>query len=540
MTDRMDDRMDARLRAAGERWRDENAEVSDAAAPEEATVKPTPAPTPRRGRVGLIASAAVVAGALVVGGALTLGNLGDGDRTSGGKADLVGTVWLLHDGKTKSSATLYVGKGGNLVADDECTIVGAKVRPRGGTLWATDVQVRRRDCIDQYGPRLGDGFVKLLRSKPAFSAGAKSLSVGTYDFTAAPELPHPTIDVPTWDEARWRLVDASNRDGRAIPEAFLRVDRGSLQASDSCNEYFGEVQRRGTTVTSRGIQSSPIGRATPARCTLDIGEILKPPFSASIDNAVLTVTKKHVGQLTYRWTPEDPKAVNPTRLVGPTWRLAGVAGDPAAGHATLRFPTTTTYEANDGCRTFRGTATLSTGAMQLSGVPQSTATGCAKEKRDQAGTIDSFLSGALFSIRDGKLLIYGGGAQAFSLVYAGGGQDEAQSPGALDGTWTLTRVLWSDSSGSFRPPHETTLRLTGGRFLLRDDCLQRSAAYAATATMLKMVESRTTPVKKCTDPGFDSQVDPISWSLVKGVKYRLDGPKLVLTTRGVVLTFEKK
>src|SRR3954462_8570335 len=110
-----DEQMDARLRAAGERWRNDNTTVVAVEEPViEEPIQVVPGRLARR-RWGLLASAAAVAAALVVGGTFLLRGTPAGPTPTGDPAALEGHVWPLTDSQgVDPTATLYVDRHGNL------------------------------------------------------------------------------------------------------------------------------------------------------------------------------------------------------------------------------------------------------------------------------------------------------------------------------------------------------------------------------------------------------------------------------------------
>ena len=213
-----DDQMDARLHAAGERWRaaTDLVERDEPTAPSEI---PTTAPRVGRRRWPLIASAAAIAAALVVGGTLFLHGSPDAPRPSGDLAGLQGHVWLLTGVPgTRSTAVLYIDRDGQLVADDDCRLIDAHATVDGSTLTVTDSVTRYKDCVDQYGPGFYNGAEQVLQGTSTFkiTSDALTLSKAGRDlrFVPAPQnTPVPTLDFPTLTGVRWELTGATNASG---------------------------------------------------------------------------------------------------------------------------------------------------------------------------------------------------------------------------------------------------------------------------------------------------------------------------------------
>ena len=145
-----DDWMDARLRQAGASWRAATDVRPDAA---EVEILDTAAPTWRSRssrRSTLIMSAAAVAAVLVAGGSVLLSGGGGRNPSSADSAGLKGTVWRLvgygdAQRRATSLSTLFIGKDGKLVADDECSVIGGATSISGGQLGLTGhIEVRSR------------------------------------------------------------------------------------------------------------------------------------------------------------------------------------------------------------------------------------------------------------------------------------------------------------------------------------------------------------------------------------------------------------
>jgi heat shock protein HslJ len=260
-----DEHMDARLRAAGERWRNENS----TAAVIEPTAVADPIPVaanrpPTRRRWGLFASAAAVAAALVVGGTFLLRGTHSGPTPTGDTAALEGHVWLLTDSHgLDSTATLYIDRDGNLVADDDCTLIGGKATVEGDTMTVTDQVVRGKSCTDHSGPAYLDDGAAILDGASTFTITSDGLTITENGkelrFLLAPaNTPIPTLEFPTLVGADWLLVSAKDGNGETVKvagEPSLHIDdNGTLSGSDGCNSLNGTV-----TVHDDRITFGPVG-----------------------------------------------------------------------------------------------------------------------------------------------------------------------------------------------------------------------------------------------------------------------------------------
>ena len=149
-----DDDLDARLRAAGERWRSAHetvATVDRTAATTSSVAETAPERKPRR-HWTLLASAAVVTAAIVVGGTIVLRGSGDGTgiaRATPPRSRTPSGARRRAQDHLRRPASI---SDGHLVADDDCRIVTGNVAVGGDTLTVTDQVVRYKSCVDQYGP----------------------------------------------------------------------------------------------------------------------------------------------------------------------------------------------------------------------------------------------------------------------------------------------------------------------------------------------------------------------------------------------------
>ena len=434
-----DDWMDARLRQAGASWRAATDVRPDAADVEILdTAVPTRRSRPSR-RSTLIVSAAAVAAALVAGGSVLLSGGGGRTPSSADSAGLKGTVWRLvgygdAQRRTNSLSTLFIGKDGKLVADDECSVIGARHlhlgrpagphRPHRGPvprlrrLVLAGVRRDRGRCAHRTGDYSVDGDQLTLRvtGQP------------TMHLVAAPQLPAPTLDVPTFVGATWRLSAVTDAKGvpQMVPrEVTLRIADGTMTASDGCNTLTGAVQVTGQDARLKGVSSTEIGCTGSTAATAAVIDRFFAGSSLHGDVAGSTLNVKGDGVggvLTYEWVPADPAAVAPGALTDREWVLTSIAGVAAHALASLGVDARGPTSGTDGCTDIDATADVRPGALTLTGMPTAPPTVCTGAAADQATTIDSILNQkpASWSVRGGKLIIYGGGAQAFSLVYETG------------------------------------------------------------------------------------------------------------------------
>ena len=460
-----DDQMDARLHRAGEAWRAANpSTVADVRSAEPHGLTPPLTPRPRHHRTGLLASAALVAAAFVAGASVLVANItGGGHKEIGPGQDvaLQGTVWQFVGYGDRldehSLSTLYISPDGQLVADDECEVLGARANPSSNLLGVDEIVERFKPCTDTYAPAFHQG-IDLLKSTPAYSIDANGLTIGTGAYAmhfvpAAAGVPAPTTDYPTFSETKWQLLSVTGEENSPQPASEplqLYVGGNQLTADAGCTTMSGTVTLDGSHVTlEQGIVSTP-------SCAGDGGlvqQVLSGGVTQQVRGAELTISKDGVGSLTYQWVPADTAATDPANLVGRPWYLASVAGQAPAGPAIINFGKDGTLAGDDGCRKINATATVGHGVFETNLVAQSTST-CSDDRAAQASTIDSFLSSgpALWSIRDGQLIIDGGGAQAFALVFQSTDPNpppDNKSPALVGTPWLLAAI--KDANGADVP-----------------------------------------------------------------------------------------
>jgi heat shock protein HslJ len=553
-----DEHMDARLRAAGESWRAAN---DSGAAPDpdiDAAVPLEPAsPRRRRHRTTLLASAAVVAAALVAGGAFLLGRTtGDHDHsTSSDAAVLTGRVWRLlgynsEQQRATSTATLIIRGNGQFVADDECTIYSGRLGHSDGRLSPARLAAPRdRGCTDSTGPTFLRWY-ELLTDAPRYTVTGNELTVEqgrtTVRLQAAPALPAPTTDVPSAVGATWRLTGVRHANGTArsgVPDdVTLKIDNGALRTSDGCNAISGEAAVVNGRLVAKRLAMTEVGCADMAT-QIVIGQVLTDGAKFEAVGPTLTVSRPGSGTLSYEWQPDDEQATDVHRLTGRTWHLASIAGESAAGDVELRFDGDGRLTGHDGCEDFAATVDMHPGWLTANGVAKGPPASCAGPVGDQATTVDSFLRtpDALWSMQASKLVIYGGGAQGYSLVFAA---DDPPAPttgraGLTGREWKLTgveRTSGNSASGSGSSDTGVSLAfgLDGRSFQLTTPCRGMKGDVEIGDSSLTFGDATASGVQPCRDE-FAKAVDA---GTTGTVRWKIDGNQLTLTNGGTTLTFE--
>ena len=514
-----DEQMDARLLAAGAAWRDA-VDVEHPQLAELSTEEPTGAASYRgirRRRGAALATAALIAAVLAVGGTLVIRSLTGERAPAAGTTDpgLRGTVWVItgYDGQRPdlaSSATLFIGMyGTKLVADDACTVVGAQVGTSPSVLGVSGRVVRHRQCTDTAGVQLSSGL-PILDGRATYRLSGRSLQISraghTMHLVAAPfGTPQPTLDVPTVVGANWRVVrvvDAARRSVPLRPGGSLSIDdHGGFRSYNGCNGTSGRVRVAvPVAVFKPGVATAVMCSGATARSTVVEDAVLAGSTRATVAGGLLTISKARVGAVIYRWVPADAAATDPALLPGRTWRLELAAGRRAAASATLRFGGDGTVNGTDGCTSFRQPVEVQHGTFALQDFPGISSPGCSAAARAQATTVDRFLSSpeVLWTVRDGRLNVTRGGAQADALVYSEGFAATLAGRRWVASSSASTGGSGADkSSGSFWTGAIVLTFDTHGGWHLTGSCEDETGSVTMTASALRFSVLRTTRTDRC-------------------------------------------
>ncbi|GAB2470307.1 hypothetical protein GCM10027265_19220 [Jatrophihabitans fulvus] len=494
------------MRDAGSAWRDENARYTE---PDLDRI------TGGRRRVLLPIAAAVAVVTLVVAGVLALRGAKDDQQSAAG---LVGPVWKLDGG---GASTFVIGRDGRLVADDECSLIGGRARIDGNRLAVDDLSDRSKNCTDTYDPYFGRIFERPLNVTVDGEHATLVGSGRTLRATKAPQLAAPTADVPTFTDTVWRLASVTPKgmSTQTFPNGpTLQVRKGRMTYNDTCADrevrltVVGERARPGTYDSNSACAG---GTALGA-----ISSILENPFTWKVDGDRLTLQGQG-GTLGYRWVPRFFPAVDPSRLVGPTWRLTSIAGKAADQPVTLRFPTLTTYELVVRCGVLRGNAQIGVGTISLPSLKGT----CAEP------VVSILPSAASWHIADGRLIVGGGGAQGLSLVLTGRPSDPAER---LIGVWNLNGI--EDSAGIAPVEVGVALKLEAGRAVVYGTCVPRGSAYRVTGDRIVLKSSGAQAA--CGDGGgpasdlYGATSDgTLAWSVQSSSLRLRDGARTFVFTR---------
>ena len=545
-----DEQMDARLHRAGAAWRAANPATDVLEPPSEPVDLAAPPRRTRLPRPGLLISAAAVAAALVAGVAVVVANVGGtGQHRSADVAGLEANTWqLVSYGNAQafphSTATVAFNKDGTFVADDSCQVFGGSYDVDHGQLFANPHDLRARQCTDSSGEQVfGDRGMQLLTGGPTYTIDGSALTLRadgqTMHLRAAPELPSPTLDVPTAEGATWLLTGVTDSTGQPLPvrgSPTFVIKHNELRASDGCNTLSGEVVLLGNTLSTAkggGLQTTEVGCQTDAsNAATVVDAVLSQDARVSVRGATMTIKNGSGSELTYQWQPDDAQGTSPALLASRSWQLTSIAGDPVTVHASLRVTEAGAVSGNDGCQAFAmQAADVGHGTLQL----PVTLKRPAQCHEPAATTIDSFLAQqpVLWRIEDGKLLLFGGGAQAFSLVFAPDRPiRQVSTPPSISGKpWTLTQISSEGSgsgSGTGTSDSGVLLTIRSATFTLETNCHSYSGTVTQNADKILFSDVRDLGGDNCHDQFADAAVSLLqhgaaTWSVRGGELELVDG-----------------
>jgi heat shock protein HslJ len=546
-----DEQMDARLRHAGEAWR--AATDTSASAPADGEPLPLVAPAGARRRfrrTGLLASAAVVAAALVAGGAVLVADLAEHHRQLAA-SPLERTVWLLSGydrqvSRDGSTATLSISDG-KLVADDECAVIGAQVVVTSTRLTVAPLDVRPKGCVDTYTPSFIDPrAAEILAAEPNYAIDSDTLTITgaghTMRLLAKPDLPAPTLDVPTLAGTDWRLASATDAGGTttAVSAASggleLRVENGRYTVEEGCNKLSGGLTDEGSQAQIKTVTSTTLPCPSPQLYEQVIQSVFRPgTVRTQVLGGQLTVSRAGAGTLQYRWVPAAHDATDRKNLLGSDWDLISVAGEQARPGTHMYISPTREFSITYGCGAVGGTLLVGAGTLSADGIQDGPAAGCSGAVGDESSTIDSFFASgsALWRIQDRRLIVYSSGAQSFSVVFRNS-RPPQPAPRPLVGTnWALERIMDADKNELPIAGNATLLIDSSGHLIGNDGCNSISGDVTHDGKVIHVGTGLSTTEMACADPQVTSTAATVDAVLSGDVAWYIDGDQLALTKDGV-------
>ena len=242
---------------------------------------------------------------------------------------------------------------------------------------------------------------------------------------------------------------------------------------------------------------------------------------------------KGAAELVFRWDPPASGATDPSALTGTTWHLAAAAGEPVNDDQVLTIAGDGTLTGNTGCDQITGRADVQPGTIAFSGVPEADAS-CTVAS---GSTLSSFLQGRqVWSVRDGRLVISGAGAQAFAMVFTSDTPAPPPTSTPLVGTtWHLASITSGD--GRYRtgaPPAEpSTLKFTDNGFSVHHICYTQQGDASTTNDTITMSNARAVDAHPCPfQPGRDGAANIVDSILSGAAGWSIDHGTLTITKDG--------
>jgi heat shock protein HslJ len=319
-----DEQMDARLRAAGERWRAGTA-MDEASLDEPIELQPARPSRPHR-TLAMVSAAAVVV-ALTIGAVLFAVNRGSTSSPAAGgdpTRALEGVIWSYPHGL----ASLVFVPGGVKISGN-CFVRTHVMNASGnqfelghgvGPLWlcggfAGTPAMRRAE--ERFSRVMGHGAIawSLRGNELRLSRGADDVVL-----SASAELP-VRLDGQTWN------LDTVNEPGGRTDRngygATLKINRdGTFVANDSCNTLNGSVQTSLASLAFTNVSASANGCTEPAPVRPVIDTLLNGTTGFLINGDQLILRRDgYRGALYYQADAPEPST---SQRIGRTWLLTSI------------------------------------------------------------------------------------------------------------------------------------------------------------------------------------------------------------------------
>ncbi|MGN6606558.1 MAG: META domain-containing protein [Jatrophihabitans sp.] len=468
-TDDDDLRLDARLRAAGERWRaatdiastDSTAASAVAAATaagdeellDVGRVHDLATPRGRRRATWLLSAAAVAAAAVGIGFAVSGPGGGGHGRpvatSEAGSSGLDGTSWRLStltvDGRraTIAGSPTLAFDGGKISGSNGCNFFGGTVSVDGDTMTIGDLAETANGCLPAPGATGPDSITtinEILQGSVHWSIDAGRLTITSDHGT----LVYVAVATPASNgltDVDWTLRSAGDPKGTTVaapPGVTLHIDsKGAFVAGDGCAGLSGTATIDRDTATVRLNPTPAIGcldKGFSGGTTL-VDQILGAQWKWVREGDTLTVANDH-GTLIYTTAPDATTSSGPTGAgSGPadlpgTWVMngyehedatSGTGSGVAAGSAGGTAPDNglgTTITITDGtitikhaCYSDRGDLAVTARTLVISHVTLKDAVPCASNAGSEYDVkADDVLTGtSTWSLESGRLSISKGG-----------------------------------------------------------------------------------------------------------------------------------
>lgn len=544
-----DEQMDARLRAAGERWRTANTAVAEPTEPGDVEITTSAQEHSHRRNRWAIVSAAAVVGALVLGGILFGRSSDDNGNSASEITKLTGVTWT---DPSSNGAVVFLNRTARITgscgtATHPLTINGDRLSigtktlglANGCAAYGTD-----RVRADQLAMVR---FLQFVHGPATWSIAADRLTltkagVGTITLTTD-GAPAPQLVGSQWRLAEYahyykgRTALKNQVTGQTI-DLHIATD-GHFVASDQCDVIIGTASvgldkvRFAWQPTCIDPGFSPISIAVDAVLSGTV------TYTVTGDQLVLSAPR---GKLIYRAVPTpstDPNA----ELLG-SWRLETIThGSPehVIGTTTLTFYRNGVFSVARGCPGFRGAVSVSDQRLTISRVAAAAGPACPgnytqlQEQQDSivdgvlnSGTVDWALTGnQLAVVRNGAQLTFTRASSGVATELLGRWQLHTFGVGGPSAAATDTWITFG-RNGNVQIDHRCGE--TRGTATSTDDRITFSA--------LQMIGHSCPPAPNAAiaaqQQHEDQTVDPI---LAGTVTWSLNGDQLTLSKYDARLVF---
>lgn len=408
-----DERMDARLRAAGERWRNADTAVVERTQPSEVEIAPGTQGHSRRRNWWAIASAAVVVAALVFGGIL-FARAGSNDRqATAGVDQLIGVTW-----SDPQSQVTVVFRPNAARLSDACGTWLYQLTIDGDRLSLGKAIGRQRPCrtlalgrvpaqLRHNGERIALLY-KILRGPATWSIAGNVLTltkpgVGTLRLTTdGVTAPEPGRLIGTW---RLDMLgqDGANSGGGSSATSDITItfqrDR-NVVIYHTCYEMRGTASVADDRITFRALHKINTSCRSEQSEDTTVDYALSGKVSWSLSGDQLTIT---AGNSNLRFTKTGGTPIPDVDiLTGRSWALYKIGGSTSNDTHAFEFShdKITTFCGSSASMTLTPTQMIGVGTWTLThdpGCPE----GTTAEKHVVFGTI---LTGSVSWKIDGDIL----------------------------------------------------------------------------------------------------------------------------------------
>lgn len=541
-----DEQMDARLRAAGERWRSANTTVAEPIEPSDVEITPTTRGHSRRRNWWAIASAAVVVAALVLGAILFARSGGtDDDNTATGVGQLTGVIWVGPDGK---STAVFTSK--TVTVETRCLVTTLPIAIIGSRLNVDTRSIARTDrCVSPTRRSVTmlatTPLDRILRGIVSWSIEGHTLTLTTSGIGTIALATNGT-PAPQLVGTRWRLVqvvdNSTDKATNVNQRMYLMIEPGgSFRTSDGCNTISGRARVGAATVTFAHLATTQV--ACPPLQDVLAGIIRPGQVSAQIGGTEL-ILHTDVGTAIYEAVSTDTTAL-PTKLIG-TWHLdtLGSGGANSGGGSTAMTDTRLTFDRTGelmigrDCPGFRAAVRAIDHTLVISRVDAAAGPACppnySSEQQREDSTVNSVLmrQGTVGWSLSGDRVTLSRDNTQLTFTKTGG------TP--IPNIDILTGRVWNLSEIGSRPANSMLFGLEFGHDKMTTFC-GATASMTLTPSQLADIGPWSAPeIPGCQDMGPAEKHVVFGRILTGSVSWRIDGDTLTITKIGVgKLTFVK-